>query len=74
MMLSDYFEKVLDGVEFILACGSVIGLLTLIFGIIGFIFTDSRFKLKMLGVIVFSIILLAFCGGPGRGIKYFRIH
>jgi uncharacterized membrane protein YfhO len=74
MMFSDYFEKVLDGVKFLLACGSVIGILTLILGIIGFIFSSSRFRLKMLGVIVFSMILLAFCGGPGRGIKYFRIH
>ncbi len=74
MMFLDYFERVGEGIEFILAFGSVMGLLGLIFGLVGFIFGGARFRGKMLGIIVFSVVILGFCGGPGRGIKYFRIH
>ena len=73
-MFLDYFERVGQGIEFLLAFGSVMGLLGLIFGIVGLIFGGPRLRLKMLGVIIFSIVLLGFCGGYSRGIKYFRIH
>ena len=73
-MFLDYFERVGEGIEFILAFGSVMGLLGLIFGLVGFIFGGPRVRLKFLGIIIFSFVILGFCGGPGRGIKYFRIH
>ncbi|MFX1277700.1 MAG: hypothetical protein ACFFAH_08115 [Promethearchaeota archaeon] len=74
MIYSSYFDSVADGIEFLLALGSIIGLLGLIMGLIFFIFGSGKYRGKMLGVIIFSIILLAFCGGFGRGLKYFRIH
>jgi len=74
MIFSGYFDSIGEGIEYLLAVGSIIGLLGLIMGIIIFIFGSSRYKTKMVGVIIISIILLTLCGGYGRGIKYFRLH
>ena len=58
MMYLSYFDSVADGIEFLLALGSIIGLLGLIMGLIFFIFGSGKYRGKMLGVIIFSIILL----------------
>ncbi len=73
-MCSDYFEKIGEGIEFLLALGSIIGLLGIVLGLIFFIVGGSKYRGKMLGVIVVSIILVCICGGYQMGIKYFRIH
>jgi len=68
----DYFEEVLGGIEFLIAVGSILGLLGLIIGMILLIWGGQRYRYKMIGVIVASIVLLAVCG-LNTGIKYFRI-
>ena len=73
-MCSDYFNRVGEGIEFLLALGSIIGLLGIVLGLIFFIIGGSKYRWKMLGVIMVSIILVSFCGGYQMGIKYFRIH
>ncbi len=72
MVLFDYFEDMLEGFEYLIALGSLIGIVGLIVGIIFVIWGGSRLRYKMLGVVVMSIILLAVCG-PDTGFKYFRI-
>ena len=69
----DYFDGLADAIEFLMALGSVIGLLGLIVGILGILFLGQFKRHKMVGVIVVSIILLAVCG-LHTGIKYFRIY
>lgn len=72
-MIFDYFDGIAEAIEFLMALGSIIGMLGLIVGILGFLFLGQFQKHKMTGVIIVSIILLAICG-VHTGIKYFRIY
>ncbi|TFG24131.1 MAG: hypothetical protein EU532_12840 [Promethearchaeota archaeon] len=73
MVLFDYFEDVANGIQFLIALGSVIGMLGFILGLTFFIFGSSRLRLKMLGVMITSIILISICG-VHTGTKYFHIY
>jgi len=72
MVVFDYFEEVLEGIEYLIALGSILGLLGLIIGMILLIWGGQRYRYKMIGVIIASFVLLAVCG-LNTGIKYFRI-
>ena len=72
MVVFDYFEEVLEGIEYLIAVGSIIGLLGFIIGMLFLIWGGQRYRSKMTGVIVASFVLLAVCG-LNTGIKYFRI-
>jgi len=72
MVLFDYFEDVLEGFEFLIAFGSLVGLVGFIIGLIFVIGGSSRLRYKMIGLTVVSLLLLAVCGFS-TGIKYFRI-
>ncbi|MFX0034256.1 MAG: hypothetical protein ACFE9I_01285 [Candidatus Hermodarchaeota archaeon] len=72
-MIFDYFDGIGGGIEFLMALGSIIGLLGLIVGILGWLFLGQFQRHKMISVIVVSIILLTVCG-LHTGIKYFRIY
>ena len=72
MVVFDYFDNLLDGFEFLIALGSILGLLGLIVGLIFIIWGGGRYKYKMAGVVIASFILLAICGFD-TGIKYFRL-
>ncbi|MFX1340530.1 MAG: hypothetical protein ACFFDK_18115 [Promethearchaeota archaeon] len=71
-MIFDYFDGVMEGIEFIIALGSIIGLLGLIIGILGWIFLSPFQRHRMIGVIVVSIVLLIVCGFH-TGLRYFQI-
>ncbi|MHA1491991.1 MAG: hypothetical protein ACTSRI_20345 [Promethearchaeota archaeon] len=72
MIFWDYFDKIAEGIEFIMALGSIIGLLGLIVGVLGVIFLGQFQRAKMARLILVSVVLLAICG-LHAGIKYFRI-
>jgi len=72
-MIFDYFDQIGEAIEFLLALGSIIGLLGLIIGILGWFFLGQFQRHKMIGVVVVSIILLTVCG-INTGLRYFRIY
>jgi len=72
MVVFDYFEGVLEGFEYLIALGSIMGLLGFMLAIIFLIWGGQRYRNKMIGVIIASLVLLAVCGFD-TGIKYFRI-
>jgi len=72
MIVFDYFEDVLEGFEYLIALGSIMGLFGFMIGIIFLIWGGQRYRTKMIGVIIASIVLLAVCG-LDTGIKYFEI-
>ena len=72
MVMFDYFEDILEGFEFLIAFGSLMGLIGFIVGLIFVVWGSSRLRYKMIGVTVVSLLLLAICGFS-TGIKYFRI-
>jgi len=72
MVVFDYFEDVLEGFEYLIALGSIVGLFGFMIGIIFLIWGGQRYRNKMIGVIIASFVLLAVCG-LDTGIKYFRV-
>ncbi len=72
-MLFDYFDAVAESIEFLIALGSLVGSLGLIVGFIGWLFLGQFQRHKMIGVIIASVVLLAFCG-VSTGFKYFHVY
>ena len=72
-MILDFFDVVGEGVEFLIALGSMIGFLGFVVGLLGCLFLGQFQRHKMIGVIVVSIILLGVCG-TFTGLKYFHIY
>jgi len=72
MVLFDYVEDMVDGFEYLIAFGSLMGVLGFLVGLILVIWGGSRIRYKMLGVIIASFVLIAICGFD-TGFKYFKI-
>ncbi|KKM85148.1 hypothetical protein LCGC14_1291970 [marine sediment metagenome] len=72
-MIFDYFDGMEESIEFLVALGSIIGMLGIVVGILGWLFLGQFKRHKMIGVVIVSVILLAVCGLT-TGIKYFRIY
>ena len=73
MLFEDYFSNFAEGIELLIALGSILGLLGLIVGLLGAMTMSNRMKPKFYGLILISIILLSVCGLQ-TGTKYFRIY
>ena len=71
MMLSNYFDSVVEGLRFLMALGSILGLFGL-FVSCCLIMSAHHNKEKYYGLLILSIILLAICG-LFYGVKYFRV-
>jgi Ca2+/Na+ antiporter len=72
-MIFDYFDSVSEAIEFLVALGSLIGVLGLIIGIIGWFSTGKFHRHKMIGIIIGSFVLLMICG-LRTGFRYFYIY
>lgn len=73
MVLYDYFDGFLSGIEFLMALGSIIGLLGIVIGFIFMVLGGPKLRTRMLGVIIISLVLLGICGFH-TGIQYFNIY
>ena len=73
MIFANYFDQVGDGIEFLIAVGSMMGILMLIIGLLGVTLSSKRQRKEFFSLLIIGIILLAVCG-PTFGIRYFRIH
>ena len=69
----DYWDRVGDAVEFLLALGSMMGVLMIILGALGYALANRMQKSKMISVVIVGILLVAFCGW-WTGLRYFRIN
>jgi uncharacterized membrane protein YhaH (DUF805 family) len=69
----EFGQRIGEGIEFLIATGSMIGLLLVIFGLLGVAFASSKQKKACFTLLFAGILLLAFCG-PTYGIRYFRIR
>ena len=72
MVFFDYIDRFIDGIELLIALGSIIGLAGLFVGFIFMIWGGSRMRGRMTGVIIFSLLLLGVCGF-NTGLIYFRV-
>ena len=69
MIFNSYYTKVLEGVEFLIALGSIIGLLALVVGLLMIL---AGYRNQAIKLILISICIIAICG-LHTGTKYFRI-
>ena len=69
MNFAEYFTKVSEGIEFLLALGSIIGLLGLLFGLVMLL---AGYRENGVKIIIISFIIVAICG-LYTGTNYFRI-
>ena len=72
MVFFDYVDQLIDGIELLIALGSIIGLAGLFVGFIFMIWGGGRMRGRMIGVIIFSLLLLGVCGF-NTGLIYFRV-
>ncbi|TFG24941.1 MAG: hypothetical protein EU533_01625 [Promethearchaeota archaeon] len=72
MVLFDYLDQLTDGIEFLIAFGSIIGVLGLIIGFVALFISGSRMRKHVIALMVFSFILVIICGFD-TGINYFHI-
>ena len=73
MVIFDYVGSMMEGVEFLIALGSIIGLLGLIAGLIGVLVMPRFRRQNMFFIIAISIVLLIVCGAH-TGLQYFGIR
>ncbi len=70
----DYFDRVGDAIAFIIALGSILGLLGLIFGVLILLFSRSHGRIRYsMPIIIISGLLLLICGWS-TGLRYFHIR
>jgi hypothetical protein len=67
-----FLEGLAKSAEFLLAFGSIIGLLGIVIGFILIIFLGKYSRKYAVIIVFFSIVLLVVCG-PRTGIEYFQI-
>ena len=72
MVLFDYYDSIGDAIEYLMALGSVLGMLGLIFGFFLMVMGSKKSKGAAFGIIIFSFIVVSICGLE-TGIKYFRL-
>lgn len=72
MVFFDYIDQLIDGIELLIALGSIIGIAGLLVGFIFMVWGGPRMRGRMIGVLIFSILLLAVCGF-NTGLVYFRV-
>jgi hypothetical protein len=72
MVVFDYVDQVTNGIEFLIAFGSIVGVLGLIVGFVALIISGSRMRKHVLALMVFCFILVVICGFD-TGINYFHI-
>ena len=73
-MMLDYLYQMGEAIEYLIAFGSLMALLGLIFGLVGFIWGSSRYKVYFTRLIAISMVLIVITGGPFTAIRYFRLH
>ena len=69
---SDYFGKVAEAIEFLMALGSILGIFGLLYAAAMWTHVTARSRGKLYSLILTSLILISICG-LYTGIKYFRI-
>lgn len=69
----EYVSAMKNGVEFLCALASVVGLLGLVFGLIMFLLGGIQSRQSSIKIIVFSFIIVAIFGLQS-GMKYFGMY
>lgn len=73
MLLEDYVTKMGEAVEYLVAIGSLIGMLGLIVGFALLIVCRRRSLGPIFTIIAISLVLVGICG-LRTGVKYFHLY
>ena len=74
LLLEAYVDKVFGGITFLIALGSLAGILGCIVSALGLFFGPDRYKARFAGTLCISFMLMAVCGGSYFGVRYFRLN
>ena len=72
-MILDYFEQVGAGIEYLIALGSIIGVLGFVIGLIFFLVGSGRTRGRFMIIMIISLVLIGICGFQ-TGINYFHLN
>lgn len=72
-LISSYFDGLASGIEYLIALGSIIGVLGFVFSLILFIIGSDRHRKELLLIMIACIVLMAACGIQ-TGINYFHLN
>jgi hypothetical protein len=72
MVIYNYFDKVAEGIEFLMAVGSLLGLFGLLYGLAAWFNTTPKGRGKLMKLFFVSLGLISICG-IYTGFKYFGI-
>ena len=73
MILESYADGFAEGLEFLMAFGSVMGLLILIAGLLGMLIMPRYKRNSMCLVLIVGFVLLMLCG-VSTGLEYFGVR
>jgi uncharacterized membrane protein len=73
MNLQSYADAFSEGLRFLMALGSIIGILVLIAGLLGFLLMPKYKRNSMCLVVVFGVVLVMLCGIT-TGLEYFGVR
>ena len=71
--LNSFFNIIGEGVEFLIAIGSIIGVFGIIISMLGVIVLSKYYKNKVIYILLPSIILICLCGFD-TGLRYFGMY
>lgn len=69
-MSMQFLDNVQSAVQFVIAIGSLVGWFIVVISVIGLIFTNHKFRTRLIWYIVMGGILIILCG-PITGFQYF---
>lgn len=73
MILQSYVEGFAEGLEFLMALGSIMGILILIAGLVGMLLMPSYKRNSMCLVLIIGVVLMLVCGVT-TGLEYFGVR
>ncbi|TFF98911.1 MAG: hypothetical protein EU541_06340 [Promethearchaeota archaeon] len=73
MILESYIDGFTEGIKFLMAFGSIMGLLILIAGLIGMLIMPKFKRNSMCVILVLGFVLLMLCG-VSTGLEYFGVR
>jgi len=73
MRFQSYADGFTEGLEFLLALGSIMGLLILIAGLLGMVIMPKYKRSNMCLILIIGFVLLMMCG-ISTGLEYFGVR
>ncbi|MBN1801094.1 MAG: hypothetical protein JW891_06265 [Candidatus Lokiarchaeota archaeon] len=72
-MMFDYFDSMENGIEYLIALGSIVGVLGLVVCFVFLLVGTKRLRMSLISVMILCIALISLCG-LYTGFNYFHLN